>query len=88
MDTIARSLIIADKLAKHGELDKLKAARYASFNTGKGADFEAGKLKYNMSINSLIDSADCVINEFIDNKHRIKFTYDYEKNYTFAIYIS
>jgi xylose isomerase len=45
MDTIARSLIIADKLASHGEMDRLKAARYASFNSGKGADFEAGKLK-------------------------------------------
>ena len=45
MDTIARALIIADKLAKHGEMDRLKAARYASFNSGKGADFEAGKLK-------------------------------------------
>jgi xylose isomerase len=45
MDTIARSLIIADKLANHGEMDRLKAARYASFNAGKGADFEAGKLK-------------------------------------------
>jgi xylose isomerase len=45
MDTIARALIIADKLAKHGELDRLKTARYASFDSGKGADYEAGKLK-------------------------------------------
>jgi xylose isomerase len=45
MDTIARSLLIAEKIAKHGEMDRLKAERYASFNSGKGADYAAGKLK-------------------------------------------
>jgi xylose isomerase len=45
MDTIARALLIAEKMAKHGEMDRLKAERYASFNSGKGADYAAGKLK-------------------------------------------
>ena len=45
MDTIARSLIIADKIINHGGLDQFKAQRYASFATGKGAEYTAGKLK-------------------------------------------
>ena len=45
MDTIARALLIADKILTHGEMDRLKAARYASFDSGKGAEFEQGKLK-------------------------------------------
>ncbi|MFC0185672.1 xylose isomerase [Pseudarcicella hirudinis] len=45
MDTIARALIIADKITQHGEYHRLKAGRYASFDSGKGAEFEAGKLK-------------------------------------------
>ena len=42
---IARALLIAEKIGKHGEMDRLKAERYASFNAGKGADYAAGKLK-------------------------------------------
>jgi xylose isomerase len=45
MDTIARALLIADKLIQHGEMDRLKAARYASFDGGKGAAYESGQLK-------------------------------------------
>ncbi len=45
MDTIARALIIADKIIKHGELDRFKASRYASFGSGNGAAYTAGKLK-------------------------------------------
>ncbi|TLX78157.1 xylose isomerase [Labilibacter sediminis] len=44
MDTFARSLVIADDILKNSEYSKLKADRYASFNSGKGADFAAGKL--------------------------------------------
>jgi xylose isomerase len=44
MDSFARGLLIADQLIQDGELDAIKQARYASFNTGHGADFEAGKL--------------------------------------------
>jgi len=44
MDTFARSLVIADKLLKDSDYLKLKANRYASFDAGKGAEYEAGKL--------------------------------------------
>lgn len=44
MDTFARSLIIADKILKDSDYLQLKANRYASFNSGKGAEFEVGKL--------------------------------------------
>jgi xylose isomerase len=45
MDTIARSLLIAEKIQKNGELAQFKLDRYATFNHGKGAAFEAGQLK-------------------------------------------
>lgn len=44
MDVFARSLVIADKILKESDYLKLRANRYASFNSGKGAEFEAGKL--------------------------------------------
>ncbi|MCU4164795.1 xylose isomerase [Carboxylicivirga caseinilyticus] len=44
MDTFARALVIADDILTNSEYLKLKTNRYASFDSGKGADFEAGKL--------------------------------------------
>jgi len=44
MDLIARSLLIADKLRQHGELDGFLKERYSSFDSGKGKEFEEGKL--------------------------------------------
>lgn len=44
MDIFARALVIADKILQHGEYSKIRKERYASFDTGKGAEFEAGKL--------------------------------------------
>ena len=44
MDVFARSLVIADKILTESDYTKLRAERYASFNSGKGADFEVGKL--------------------------------------------
>ncbi|MCD6354594.1 MAG: xylose isomerase [Prolixibacteraceae bacterium] len=44
MDVFARSLVIADKILKDSEYLSMRKNRYASFDTGKGADFEAGKL--------------------------------------------
>lgn len=44
MDTFARALVVADKILQHGEYANIKTKRYASFDTGAGADFEAGKL--------------------------------------------
>lgn len=44
IDTVARALVIADKIRTNGEFDKIRKERYASFDSGKGADYENGKL--------------------------------------------
>ena len=44
MDVFARSLVIADKILRESDYKKMRTARYASFDSGKGAEFEAGKL--------------------------------------------
>ncbi|MBC2845551.1 xylose isomerase [Winogradskyella flava] len=43
-DTFARALITADKIIQSSAYDKLRQARYSSFDSDKGKDFEAGKL--------------------------------------------
>lgn len=44
MDIFARALVIADNILQKSEYKKLRKDRYASFDGGKGAEFEAGKL--------------------------------------------
>ena len=44
MDSFAVGLETADKILKGGKIDAFKKARYASFDSGTGADFEKGKL--------------------------------------------
>lgn len=44
MDTFARALVIADRILNESDYLKLRRARYASFESGKGAEFENGKL--------------------------------------------
>ncbi|HEY0039692.1 MAG TPA: xylose isomerase, partial [Flavisolibacter sp.] len=44
MDTFARALIVADNIIQKSEYKKFRRERYASFDSGKGAEFEAGKL--------------------------------------------
>lgn len=44
MDVFARSLVIADKILNESDYLKLRSDRYASFSTGKGKDFDSGKL--------------------------------------------
>jgi len=44
MDVFARALITADNILQNSEYLKLRKDRYASFDSGKGKDFEAGKL--------------------------------------------
>ncbi|MCX6229592.1 MAG: xylose isomerase [Bacteroidia bacterium] len=46
MDVFARALVVADKLLKESDYLKLKSDRYSSYDAGKGAEFEAGKLKF------------------------------------------
>ena len=45
IDTVARALIVADKIIQNGEYDKIRTDRYASFDGGKGSEFEKGQLK-------------------------------------------
>ncbi|MBK7106522.1 MAG: xylose isomerase [Ignavibacteriae bacterium] len=44
MDVFARSLLIADKVLTNSDYLKLLNERYASYNSGKGKEFEEGKL--------------------------------------------
>ncbi|MEG1634775.1 MAG: xylose isomerase [Rikenellaceae bacterium] len=44
MDTFARALIIADTILKESPFSAMRKARYASFDEGKGAQFENGSL--------------------------------------------
>ncbi len=43
-DTFARALLIADKIITSSPYDKLRTERYNSFDSGRGKDFENGKL--------------------------------------------
>lgn len=44
MDVFARALLIADDLIQNSPLENMRAERYASFDSGKGQEFEQGKL--------------------------------------------
>jgi xylose isomerase len=44
MDTVARAVIVADKIIQNGEYHKIRKDRYASFDAGKGAAYEKGDL--------------------------------------------
>ncbi|WBU89247.1 xylose isomerase [Cellulophaga omnivescoria] len=43
-DTFARALLTADKIITSSTYDELRKKRYASFDSGKGKEFEDGKL--------------------------------------------
>ena len=45
-DTFARALITADNIITNSNYDELRKKRYSSFKTGKGKDFEDGKLDF------------------------------------------
>jgi xylose isomerase len=44
MDAFARALIIADNILQKSDYKKIREERYASFDSGKGKEFEEGKL--------------------------------------------
>jgi len=44
MDTFARALIIADTILQKSDYKKIRQQRYTSFDSGRGKEFEAGKL--------------------------------------------
>jgi xylose isomerase len=45
MDAFARALVIADNILQNSPYKKFRKERYASFDSGKGLEFETGKLK-------------------------------------------
>lgn len=44
MDTFAKALLVAEEILEKSDYKKLRAQRYASFDSGKGKEFEEGKL--------------------------------------------
>jgi len=44
MDAFARALVVADNILQRSDYKKFRADRYVSFDSGKGKDFESGKL--------------------------------------------
>jgi xylose isomerase len=44
MDVFARALVVTDKILNQSDYLERRAQRYASFDSGKGAQFETGKL--------------------------------------------
>lgn len=44
MDAFARALIVADNVLQKSEYKKIRQERYANFDSGKGKEFEQGKL--------------------------------------------
>ena len=44
IDTFARALITADNILNKSDFKKLRKERYATFDSGKGKEFEEGKL--------------------------------------------
>nr|WP_294875238.1 xylose isomerase [uncultured Pedobacter sp.] len=44
MDMFARALIVADDILQNSDYKKIRTDRYASFDSGKGKDFENGSL--------------------------------------------
>jgi xylose isomerase len=53
MDTFARALTVADNILQKSDYKKVRKDRYASFDVGKGKEFEEGK----MTLESLRDYA-------------------------------
>ncbi len=55
-DTFARALIAADRIISSSDYEALRQKRYSSFDSGKGKDFENGKLTlsdlYNLAKNN------------------------------------
>jgi xylose isomerase len=58
MDAFARALLIADKVLTSSPYRKMRTERYASFDSGNGAAFEAGKLSLEDLRNLAVDSGE------------------------------
>lgn len=67
MDAFARALITADKILSEGNYTKLKTDRYASFDSGKGKEFEDGK----MSLENLAALGADIVPELTSGKQEL-----------------
>jgi xylose isomerase len=61
MDAFARALIIADNILNKSDYKKLRQERYASFDSGKGKEFEEGKLSLEDLRNYAIEKGEPVM---------------------------
>lgn len=71
MDVFARALITADAILQGSDYKKIKADRYASYDAGKGKDFEQGKLSLEDLRSIAVDAGEPATisgkQEFIEN---------------------
>lgn len=71
MDAFARALIIADNILQKSDYKKIKEDRYSSFDSGKGKEFEEGKLSLDDLRNYAIDNGEPKIKsgrqEYLEN---------------------
>ncbi len=71
MDTFARALIVADEILQKSDYRKIRTERYASFDSGKGKDFEQGKLSLEDLRNYAIENGEPAVSsgrqEYFEN---------------------
>ncbi|MBL0180746.1 MAG: xylose isomerase [Chitinophagaceae bacterium] len=71
MDTFARALIIADAVLQKSDYKKIRTERYASFDSGKGKEYEAGKLSLEDLRNYAIENGEPTVisgkQEYMEN---------------------
>jgi xylose isomerase len=58
MDTFARALIVANDVLEKSEYKKFRKERYASFDSGKGKEYEQGKLSLNDLRNFAVENGE------------------------------
>jgi xylose isomerase len=71
MDCFARSLLAADAILNKSNYRKIRTERYASFDSGKGAEFESGTLKLEDLRNYAVEKGEPAVvsgkQEFLEN---------------------
>lgn len=71
MDAFARSLMIADNILQKSDYKKIRSDRYASFDSGKGKDFENGLLSLEDLRNIAVAAGEPVVasgkQEYLEN---------------------
>lgn len=71
MDTFARALVTADAILQKSDYKKIRKERYASFDSGKGKEFEQGKLSLGDLRSYAIENGEPVVKsgkqEYLEN---------------------